>query len=46
VLGVTAIADTLKGAIDRAYLAVDRINWEGVYYRSDIGKKALLKRGK
>lgn len=46
VLGVTAIGDTLKGAIDRAYLAVDCINWEGVYYRSDIGKKALLKRGK
>ncbi len=45
VLGVTAIGDTLKGAIDRAYLAVDRINWEGAYYRSDIGKKALLKRG-
>lgn len=45
VLGVAAIGDTLKGAIDRAYLAVDRINWEGAYYRSDIGKKALLKRG-
>jgi phosphoribosylamine--glycine ligase len=45
VLGVTAIGDTLKGAIDRAYLAVDRINWEGVYFRSDIGKKALLGRG-
>jgi phosphoribosylamine--glycine ligase len=45
VLGVTAIGDTLKGAIDRAYRAVDRIHWEGAYYRSDIGKKALLKRG-
>ncbi|MBE0603759.1 MAG: phosphoribosylamine--glycine ligase [Deltaproteobacteria bacterium] len=45
VLGVTAIGDTLKGAIDRAYDGVDRINWEGAYYRSDIGKKALLKRG-
>ncbi len=43
VLGVTAIGDTLDRAIDRAYIAVDRINWEGVYYRSDIGKKALLK---
>ena len=45
VLGVTAIGDTLKGAIDRAYAAVDRINWEGAYYRSDIGRKALHKRG-
>jgi len=41
VLGVTAIGDTLKGAIDRAYRAVDRIHWEGAYYRSDIGRKAL-----
>ncbi|MEW6719996.1 MAG: phosphoribosylamine--glycine ligase [Thermodesulfobacteriota bacterium] len=45
VLGVTAIGGTLKDAIDRAYRAVDRIQWEGAYYRSDIGKKALLKRG-
>ena len=45
VLGVTAIGETLKGAIARAYDAVDRIHWEGAYYRSDIGKKALLKRG-
>ena len=43
VLGVTAIGETLKGAIARAYDAVDRIHWEGVYYRGDIGKKALLK---
>jgi phosphoribosylamine--glycine ligase len=41
VLGVTAIGDTLKGAIDRAYRAVDKIHWEGAYYRSDIGRKAL-----
>jgi phosphoribosylamine--glycine ligase len=43
VLGVTAIGDTLKGAIDRAYRAVDKIHWEGAYYRSDIGRKALRK---
>ncbi len=45
VLGVTAIGDTLKGAIDRAYRAVDRIHWEGAYYRSDIGRKALRNKG-
>ena len=45
VLGVTAIGETLKGAIARAYDAVDLIHWEGAYYRSDIGKKALLRRG-
>jgi phosphoribosylamine--glycine ligase len=46
VFGVTAIGDTLKSAIARAYDAVDRIHWEGAYYRSDIGRKALLGRGR
>lgn len=41
VLGVTAIGDTLKGAIDRAYRAVGKIRWEGAYHRTDIGRKAL-----
>ncbi len=41
VLGVTAIGDTLKGAIDRAYRAAGKIHWEGAYYRTDIGRKAL-----
>ncbi len=41
VLGVTAIDDTLKGAIARAYRAVDAIHWEGAYFRSDIGRKAM-----
>jgi len=45
VLGVTAIGDNLKSAIARAYETVDKIHWEGVYYRSDIGRKALLGRG-
>jgi phosphoribosylamine--glycine ligase len=45
VLGVTAIGDTLKSAIARAYEAVDRIDWEGAYYRADIGKKALDRGG-
>jgi phosphoribosylamine--glycine ligase len=43
VLGVTAIGDTLKGAIDRSYRAVGKIHWEGAYYRTDIGRKALLR---
>ena len=43
VLGVTAIGDTLKEAIDRAYRAVDRIHWEGAYWRTDIGRKALAR---
>jgi len=43
VLGVTAIGDTLKIAIDRAYAAVGKIHWEGAYCRTDIGRKALLR---
>ena len=41
VLGVSAIGDTLKEALKRAYKAVDVIQFEGKYYRSDIGSKSL-----
>jgi len=41
VLGVTALGDTVKEAIDGAYAGVARISWLGVQYRSDIGRKAL-----
>jgi phosphoribosylamine--glycine ligase len=41
VLGVTACATELASAIDRAYRAVQTITWEGVHFRTDIGRKAL-----
>lgn len=41
VLGITALGDTLEGAIDRAYAAVSKIKWSGAYFRKDIGQKAL-----
>ena len=41
VLGVTALGDTVKTAIERAYEGVSTITWNGVQYRKDIGKKAL-----
>ena len=41
VLGVTAIGDTLGDAIRLAYEAAEKISWEGVYFRKDIGQKAL-----
>lgn len=41
VLGVTALGRTYAEAIERAYIACSRIQWEGVYYRKDIGFKAL-----
>ncbi len=41
VLGVTAIADTLKGAIEEAYSRVKMIKFDNAFYRSDIGQRAL-----
>jgi len=41
VLGVTARASGIQGAIDLAYEAVSKISWEGEYHRTDIGQKAL-----
>jgi len=41
VLGVTALGNTVKEAIDTAYQGTACINWAGVQYRSDIGRKAL-----
>lgn len=41
VLGVTALGETVKEAIFTAYKGVERINWPGVQYRTDIGRKAL-----
>ena len=41
VLGVCCTSDNLKSAIDKAYRAVDEIRWDGMIYRTDIGKRAL-----
>jgi phosphoribosylamine--glycine ligase len=41
VLGVTALGDTIKSAIDNAYKAVKLISFDGAHFRSDIGQKAL-----
>ena len=41
VLAVTAIANNIKQAIDRAYEAVSLIHFNGMQYRKDIGFKAL-----
>jgi phosphoribosylamine--glycine ligase len=46
VLGVTALGSGIQEAIQRAYEAVDKISWEGAYYRKDIGQKALQRMGK
>ena len=41
VLGVTATADSLKQALDKAYTAVGEITFESAHYRKDIGQRAL-----
>ena len=38
VLGVTAKGDDLEEALSKAYAAVKKINFEGVHYRTDIGR--------
>lgn len=38
VLGVTATAENLNEALDRAYQAVNDISWNGMQYRRDIGQ--------
>jgi phosphoribosylamine---glycine ligase len=41
VMGVTACAEDLPSAIDRAYAAVRKIQFEGMHYRKDIGAQGL-----
>jgi phosphoribosylamine--glycine ligase len=41
VLGVTALAPTLREAAARAYAACDGIRWTNKYFRRDIGAKQL-----
>jgi len=43
VLGVTAAASSLDEALDRAYQAIAQIQFDGIYYRRDIGQRALKK---
>jgi phosphoribosylamine--glycine ligase/phosphoribosylformylglycinamidine cyclo-ligase len=41
VLNVTAWGEDLPAALRRAYAAVDRIHFDGMQYRKDIGHRAL-----
>ncbi|KAA6461151.1 phosphoribosylamine--glycine ligase [Acidobacteria bacterium AB60] len=41
VLAVTAAADSLQQALGRAYQAIGEIHFEGMYFRRDIGHRAL-----
>ena len=41
VLGVTGLGNDIEKAIETTYQAVQKISWDGVHYRKDIGQKAL-----
>ncbi len=41
VLCVTALGDTLRGAQQKAYAAAGDIHWRSMFYRKDIGHRAL-----
>ncbi len=41
VLGVTATAENLKAAVEKAYKEAEKVCFANAYNRSDIGKKAL-----
>ncbi|MDP7557675.1 MAG: phosphoribosylamine--glycine ligase [Nitrospinaceae bacterium] len=41
VLGVTALGIDIGAAIKSAYSAVEKIEWDGIHYRKDIGNKAM-----
>ena len=41
VLGVTASAPNLNIALDRCYSALQKIHWEGMQYRRDIGRRGM-----
>ena len=43
VLGVTALGNTLEQSIEKAYQLVDKIYFEGMQYRTDIGRKGVTR---
>lgn len=45
VLNVTALAPTLAGAADAAYAACEAVEWKDGFYRRDIGRRALERKG-
>ena len=41
VLCACALGETIAEARDRAYACVERISWQDMYYRKDIGHRAI-----
>ena len=44
ILGVTAVADDIAAAVEKAYKAADQISFEKAYFRRDIAHRALARR--
>jgi len=44
VMSVVGIGQNIKEAIERAYVGVSQIDFEGMHFRTDIGKKALQRK--
>ncbi|MGD0858834.1 MAG: phosphoribosylamine--glycine ligase [Terracidiphilus sp.] len=44
VLAVTAAAPSLEEALGRTYQAMDKIHFDGIYFRRDIGHRALRRK--
>jgi phosphoribosylamine--glycine ligase len=42
VLGVTGLGENIKEAINKTYQAIEKIHFEGMHFRRDIAKKALI----
>jgi len=43
VLCVTALGDSVAEAQRKAYAAAEQIRWDGIYYRHDIGHRAIAR---
>jgi len=41
VLGVTSRGNSIEDAVKKAYVGVNKITWNGAFYRKDIASKAL-----
>jgi len=40
-LGITAAGADLNSALTRCYAALDKIHWDGMQFRRDIGRRAV-----
>ncbi len=44
VLGITALGSTIDEAVSKAYKRAEKINFDKIHYRKDIGRRALCRK--